>query len=262
MEAHRDHFLSDFNQNDLGAFRYAEKVICTSHSAAFSLGAPSRLFLDEADYMKSLTTDLGRYIALWGATITPSASFLDHVDNDLVELDGDCSSKSVYASIFNESGPEELNGFLLALQGIMNFSTTLLSLDQNEESFYTIFKMRFLTLYSTVRSIQALIGFRSPDVPISAQSQLFMRRILSLPLAKLIVHDEKVAGLRRSLMHYKPDDQFTSSLSMSEPIYGILNATFLDLRFDEAVSSIYSCADDTSSLFEEWASRSSLQHHS
>lgn len=236
---------------DLGVFRYQGQIYSTTHSAAFSLGIPfDRL---GSSYIRDLATDYGRYFREWGAKIEDTNSFLNYLDESLVGQEENHESAEFYDHAFNDGGPETLNAFIVILHSALTFSNLLLVVDPQEDSFHTTFKLRYLTLYHTVRSIQALIGLREPSVDLSTLSRTYMQQILSLPLAKLIVkNNSNLSALRRSLIHYAPEDRFMAEVSLSEPLYGLLGATFPDLTFDDSVERIYACSVTVAEIFAEW----------
>jgi len=259
LSEHRSYFYDRFGDavppeaTDLGIFRYSGSIICTTHSASFGLGVPAKKLLEEEGLVRGLAKDYGRYLSLWGTRITEAPSFLGCLDDALVGKDEDVRSCEFYARTFNEAGPEELNGFLSVLQSAMNFTSEILSLESNVESFYTVFKIRFLTLYHVIRSIRPLIGNRA--LTISSLSQSYILRIISNPMAKLIISDADVTGLRQSLVHYRPEARFVARLDTAAPLYGLLRAAFPGRTAMEAVGEVYQCAADTAALINDWAKR-------
>lgn len=236
---------------DLGIFRYDGKIYSTTHSATFGLGIPFDQLTSA--YIRGVSTDYGRYFAKWGAKLEDTRSFLNHLDDGLVGQEENHKSEDFYAQIYNDSGPDSLNAFATLLHGAVNFSNLLLAADPLEDCFQTTFKLRYLTLYHAVRSIQALIGLRHPDISFSSSSKTHMKRILSLPLAKQIVKNESnPSALRRSLIHYSPEDRLMDTLRLSQPLYGLIGAAFPNSTFDDSVDLIYTSSVTVADIFAEW----------
>jgi hypothetical protein len=246
----RADYLPQFG-TDLGIFRYQGQIYSTTHSAAFGLGIPfSRL---GSPYIRDVATDYGKYFREWGAKIEDTKSFLNYLDEKYVGQEENRVSSDFYGHTFNGNGPEALNAFVVLLHSALTFSNLLLVADPQEDSFHTTFKLRYLTLYHAVRSVQALIGLREPGVALSTSSRTYMQKILSLPLAKLIVkNNSNPSALRRSLIHYAPEDRFMAEVSLSEPLYGLLGAAFPESTFDDSVECIYACSVAVAEIFAEW----------
>jgi len=224
--AHRRRFLRPIPwpwAKDLGIYKYEDRPISNTHVASFLTGYdPPKLFTrGMSDELRSIASDYGRYFAALGASLDPTAeSFASRWDSS--RLKGvDERADRYYRGLFAGATSREINPLLGLFQALINFATFVLPLDPVPESWQTIFKIRFLTLYHVLSGLAKLraSGRISPS-----GGAAHLDAILNTSEAATLL-SSSVRPVRNTLMHYGPDPRLAlTSLDLGMPLYGLPEA--------------------------------------
>lgn len=149
--------------------------------------------------------EYARYFGGLGATLDPTAktfvSYLDPAKFD--KLPNDVRANRYYRRVFNGKETPELNVLLTVLQGMSNFVESVITAGADPELLeYTVFKMRYLTLYQVLRSLIVLHDERSRQL--GKRSMRLIGETIGRPDVKLIT-GPTVKPFRNTLVHYNLD---------------------------------------------------------
>ncbi|EHM28567.1 hypothetical protein SPW_3082 [Streptomyces sp. W007] len=134
----------------------------------------------------------------------------------------------------------------------MNFVDSMVGLgaDANEVE-YTVFKIRFLTLYQVLGSLQILHDERPGDL--TTQSTRLIEKITGTRSASLIM-DRSAKPFRNTLMHYNLDSRVDlARVDAAQPLFGLVPIYFPSHDAASFVEAVDSCIEETASVIEEWA---------
>jgi hypothetical protein len=158
LPAHTNYFLGKIwfpparvFMKDLGLFSYDKKLIANSHGATFHMGIePEAWFTNTAEAEQELYEKYGRIFQHLGARHdSGDATFMLSLDPQLFnqEVD-DVRADKYYPSVFDGPQNTYLNVVLSVFRGMMNFvNSVIVSGARVNDIDYTVFKIRFLTLY-------------------------------------------------------------------------------------------------------------------
>jgi hypothetical protein len=261
--AHADRFLNNtwlkaarFLETDLGLYSYDGRIISTTHAATFHLGFDPVALLEEGSgpNLQSVYEEYGRYFRGLGArTDSGAKTFVSHLDPmRFDQRDNDVRSTKYYGHVFNGKGTPDINRLLMVFRGLMNFVDSMVGLgaDANEVE-YTVFKMRFLTLYQVLGSLQMLHDERPGDL--TTQSTKLIEKITGTRSASLIM-DRSAKPFRNTLMHYNLDSRVDlARVDATQPLFGLVPIYFPSHDAASFVEAVDSCIEETASVIEEWA---------
>ncbi|MFG3263976.1 hypothetical protein [Streptomyces bobili] len=257
---HSDHFLGNtwlrlarFLEVDLSLFTYNGILISTSHSAAFHIGIEPKLLLQEDGgvHIRSITEQMGRCLGALGASIDPTASktFASHAAGEALD-DSEVRADRYYRQAFNGRETPVLNGVLTNFQAKVNFVTSLLVAGSDPFDLeYTVFKIRFVTLYHVLASLARLGA--DPDQRLSDSSRFILERIIGAPEA-VVVTNGATKGFRNTLVHYDPRSA-AQSLDMSQPLFGLVPVYFPEHDYRSLSALVDQCAHTTAQGLNDWA---------
>ncbi|MFF0969545.1 hypothetical protein ACWDQO_17490 [Streptomyces sp. NPDC003703] len=261
--AHADRFLNNtwlkaarFLETDLGLYSYDGRIISTTHAATFHLGFDPAALLKEGSgsNLQSVYEEYGRYFSGLGAVTDSGAkTFVSHLDPmRFDQRENDVRSTKYYGQIFNGKGTPDLNRLLMVFRGLMNFVDSMVGLgaDANKVE-YTVFKMRFLTLYQVLGSLQMLHDERSGDL--TTQSTRLIEKITGTWSASLIM-GRSAKPFRNTLMHYNLDSRVDlARVDTAQPLFGLVPIYFPSHDAASFAEAVDSCIEETASVIEEWA---------
>jgi len=223
--AHRTRFLRPIPwpwAKDLGIYIYDGLPVSTTHVVTFVIGLQPRRIVarSAANEVRSIAEEYGRYFAVLGVTLDLQArSFLSSMDASRLRHEDHRSSR-YYRTLFNGTGTPDINALLNVFRVMATFASRLLSLDTSVESWQTIFKIRFLTLYHVLSSLSRLRGTRSNYL--TPKSMAYLHSILDTSDARHLM-SPAIRPFRNTLMHYGLDNRVpSSSLSLTTPLYGLV----------------------------------------
>jgi hypothetical protein len=215
VQTHRDYFVSFIRfawarglVTDLGIYRYNGRIISTTHAATFALGIPAVEISDDqlGERTFSVSEEYGSYFGSLGASLGGPDTFdaLPSMDpGRFTSRPEDVNSKRYYARIFNGAKTPELNAVLLLLLSQVNLIDQIVDgRSVSEHADYSTFKIRFLTIYQVLRSLEILRMEKTGSL--NEVSRELINGVLDTDPARLILH-EGMRPLRNSLMHYNLD---------------------------------------------------------
>ena len=116
---------------------------------------------------------------------------------------------------------------LSVFQASLNVLDKLLPLDTDPASQQTIIKLKYLSAYQILRSLDILLTERSAQL--RPESRAVVQSIIDRPNARLIT-DASRKPFRNTLMHYAPSPGDTridlTTLSLGQPLYGLVEQCF------------------------------------
>ncbi|WP_354401184.1 hypothetical protein [Streptomyces sp. PvR018] len=261
--AHAARFLNNtwlkaarFLETDLGLYSYDGRIISTTHAATFHLGFDPVALLEEGSgpNLQAVYEEYGRYFRALGArTDSGTKTFMSHLDPmRFDQRRNDVRSTKYYGQVFNGKGTPDINRLLMVLRGLMNFVDSVVALGADANGVeYTVFKMRFLTLYQVLGSLQLLHDERPGDL--TARSTSLIEKITGTPSASLIM-DRSAKPFRNTLMHYNLDSRVDlARVDVTHPLFGLVPIYFPSYDTASFVEAVDSCIEETTSVMEEWA---------
>ncbi|MFC5828482.1 hypothetical protein [Nonomuraea insulae] len=261
--AHSDLFLGHaqpqlalFLETDLGLFSYGGKLITTTHSATFHLGVdPVTLLTDGSGvYLHSIYEEYGRYFgaseADTGAHIDTFVSCLD--SENFNRWPDDVRADRYYRRVFNGEDTPDLNALLTVFRGMINFVDSVIGASDDTRGIeYTVFKIRYLTLYHVLRSLRILSDERPRDL--TERSARSINKITQTPEVELIL-DPAVRPFRNILAHYSLDSRVeVAKIDVSEPLFGLIPIYFPSHNTATFNETVNRCIRATAIVMEEWA---------
>lgn len=190
--AHADRFLNNtwlkpakFLECDLGLYKFRGETISTTHAATFHLGVePCRLIEEDGGpYVASITQQYGEAFAKLGAIFDSGAeTFVRHLTK-VDFTDQDKRSSRYYKKVFNGEVTTALNGVLTGFQAMMNFvASVIIAGSDLAELEYTVFKIRYLALYTVLASLRVLRD--DPKYPLSSRSLDAVRSLIDTKIGR------------------------------------------------------------------------------
>jgi hypothetical protein len=228
--AHKDRFIGSvvrpfrFLAKDLGLFTYDSKLITTTHVATFHFGMPPKDLLSKAGpEVQAFTEQYGRYFQHLGAQVPASggATFFSRLDPaKLTDTIDDVRSAEYYDDVFDGSASPDLNALLTVFRCMANFADAAIPVTEiNGGIDYTEFKIRFLTAYQVLRSLQVLRDDTTRTL--TPRSAGYLGRILGAPEA-LAIMASPAKPFRNLMMHYGPDTRVDlAKIDLNDPLFGL-----------------------------------------
>ncbi|MEY9777240.1 hypothetical protein [Arthrobacter sp. MW3 TE3886] len=238
-------------EKDLGFYRYAGRLVSTTHAATFGLGLdPKTMFNKNAGpELVRIMTEYGQYFGALAATLDAKASsFLDVVDvSQFGNLGDDVRSERHYKRVFNGEATPSINALMRVFQASMNFVDVLVPSSLE----YSLFKIRFLTVYQVLRSLGMLRTERASEL--SAESLAAIAGIVDAAEAQLIV-DPSTKPFRNTLMHYGPDNRIDLSLVDKDDLIGsLVPLCYGGLTAADFAVKLDACIAHTAAGLNTWA---------
>jgi hypothetical protein len=262
LPTHHSHFVERvwfpparrFAKN-LGIFSYDKRPIMNTHAATFHMGIATREQLEmQGAEVRAIYERYGRYFGRVGASLdATSQTFVSSLNPQLFnQTEDDVRYEAYYPSVFNGAATPDLNAVLTVFRGMMNFVDSVMVAGRRPDSIeYSVFKVRFLTLYGVIGSLQRLRDEQAQIL--THRSVSFIDRISGTAEAQLIMN-RSAKPFRNTLMHYNLHSSVdTSRVDMSDPLFGLALVYFPaydPANFAEAVDR---CISETAATMEEWA---------
>jgi hypothetical protein len=243
-------------ETDLGLFSYDQRLIATTHGATFHLGIdPDELFKKGAGRnIQAIYEEYGRYFARLGARLDSSeATFMSQVDpKRFNQHPNDVRAGKYYRRIFDGAGNPDLNALLTVFRGMLNFVNTVMSVGGNVcDTEYTVWKIRFLTVYQILDSLRILHDDRLR--PLTARSVQCIEKITGTLEARLIM-EPAVKPFRNSLMHYNLHSRINrAKVDIHQPLFGLIPIYFPSYSTATFAEAVDRCIEETAAIMEEWA---------
>jgi len=259
---HSDYFLGNTWlwlarrwEKDLGLFTYNGTLITTSHAAAFHLGVKAENLLreDNGIYVLGIMQQLDRCFGALGARMDTKRgdTFVPHLSGELLRS-ADVRASTYYVQSFNGAATKALNGVLTDFQVRMNFIDKVLTAGTDIRNLeYTVFKIRYVTLYQVLLSLKILKD--DARYPLSPSSDTALEAILDTDAVRVIT-DRKVREFRNTLMHYNLlRGADTAKVDLTQPIFGLVPQYFPAYSFEQLSEMVDTCIHETACALNEWA---------
>jgi hypothetical protein len=259
IPSHREMFIDRirlpflrFLGKDLGIYSYDGVPVSSTHAATFALGTePQALFGNDAGRkQREIAREYGQYFAEWGAKLDQKLlSFPAKMSDSHLE-ETDVRAEREYARRFNGPRTPDINALLSVFQAALNAADKLLSLDSDSVSLQTTLKLKYLSVYQIIRSLEILLAEQAAQL--RSESTNTIKSIIDRPMARLMTDPSK-RPFRNTLMHYGPDTRIDlARLSLGSPLYGLVEECFsMDMSsFDALLNKLIA---EVASEMNTWA---------
>ncbi len=263
LPAHHRRFLGNtwlklarFLETDLGLYSYDQRLIATTHSATFHLGIePDELLKEGAGpQIQVIYEEYGAYFARLGARLdAPGPTFVSYLDpKRFNQRPKDVRAERYYQRVFDGAHNRDVNALLTFFRSMLNFvSTVITASDGPPETEYTVWKIRFLTLYQVLGSLRVL---RDEQLrTLTARSARYIEQIMRMPEARLIM-EPAAKPFRNTLMHYNLDSRINPMrVDLNEPLFGLVPIYFPSHDTATFTAAVDQCIVATAAVMNEWA---------
>lgn len=241
-------------ERDLGLFTYDGTLITTSHAAAFHTGADASKFLRDRKYSVRIMQEVGQCFRTLGSRMDTQGAetFVRSLSGARVQPE-DVLASTYYAKAFNGAVTEAaINVALTDFQVRMNFINKVITAGADIRNLeYTVFKIRYVTLYQVLSSLKLLK--EDARYPLPSSSSAALDSILDTDLVRVIT-DGAVREFRNTLMHYnllKGAD--TMKVDLGQPIFGLVPQYFPGYDFAGLSEVVDTCIRETADALNSWA---------
>ncbi|MFJ6385862.1 hypothetical protein ACIQI7_38400 [Kitasatospora sp. NPDC092039] len=238
-------------QTDLGEFRYRGRLVATTHTVAFAMA----LRADALQDLPALRQELSAVARAQSAYISQAAghlpwrgpSFMNSID---AVQDRDRRSERHFNRIFDAGLPEKMKVSLTAFQCFLNVLDAMLRDDDNPASAETVFKLRYITLYHVLSSLEKLRD--EYENALGPESRSLLATMLDHPVSAEIRSGE-ARHFRNTLIHYTPAEHLASRLSTNAPYYGLVEACFPDRDFPSLRTTVAEHTRWMAATMDQWS---------
>ncbi|MCX4561688.1 hypothetical protein OHA02_36610 [Streptomyces phaeochromogenes] len=263
LDKHSEYFLGNTWlrlarrwERDLWLSTYKGTLITTSHAATFHLGVETGKLLQEGNgaYVISIMQQMGRCFGVLGARMDTHGgeTFVHHLSGTDLKSEN-TRAAAYYTQTFNGVATQAINGVLTDFQVRMNFIDRMITVGADIRNLeYTVFKIRYITLYQVLLSLKLLKD--DARYPLSASSNAVLEKILDTDAVRTIT-DSTVREFRNTLIHYnllKGAD--TAKVDLTQPIFGLVPQYFPAYSFEQLSELVNICIRETACALNGWAS--------
>ena len=247
-------------QDDLGIFFYDAHVIGSTHVGIFNLGygkndlpKPSRRLSNVLSASsRSIGVALGEYLGQIYRLpeFTPhnlTSTFSYNLDDKKLKYKDEKAGR-FFDMVFNGNNTFDANFSMLIFLANLNFMQYIF---KNIESGTppTLFKLKFITLYHTLSSMEKLKKYSYPLNLLTVRSKAYFDKILEDVDLELI---RKQKNFRNVLVHYGIKGIPEVSLNQSAILFGLVEYYFGGRTFDEVNEILDIQIERVSHILEEW----------
>ena len=242
-------------ETDLGLFSYDHKLIASTHGANFHMGVePQALLAKTGAEVRAIYEECGRYFGRLGARLdTDEGTFVSHLDPlHFDQRPNDVRANTYYRSVFDGPNNPDLNALLTVFRGMINFVDSVITAGMDKRLFeYTVFKIRFLTLYQILGSLRLV---RDEQLrTLSSRSVAFIDTIERTVEAQLIM-DPAAKPFRNTLMHYNLDPRVDATrVDINDVLFGLVPIYFPSHSPATFMAIVDRCIAQMAVTIEEWA---------
>ncbi len=262
LPAHRRRFLGNTwlplarpFEKDLGLFSYAGKLIATTHGTNFHMGIePHTLLAQTREETRAIYEAYGRYFAHLGSRLEPDGkTFVSYLDPQRFNRwPKDVRAARYYPRVFGGPDNPDLNALLTVFRSMMNFVDSVITAGMAADAVeYTVFKIRFLTLYQILGSLQVLRNKQRHSL--TNRSVAYIDQITVTAEAQAIMAPE-ARPFRNTLMHYNLHSRVDQAqVDIDQPLFGLVPIYYpaYDVAtFDQLVDT---CIVATAQALDAWA---------
>lgn len=264
LPAHRRRFLGNTwlplarpLEKDLGLFSYAGKLFATSHSTNFHMGIePSTLLTQNGEETRAIYEAYGQYFGRLGSRLeADGGTFVSHLDPQRFNRwPKDVRAAKYYHRVFDGPGNPDLNALLTVFRGMMNFVGSVITAGMAADAVeYTVFKIRFLTVYQVLGSLQVLRDEQRQSL--TARSVEWIDQITGTAEAQAIMA-RTGRPFRNTLMHYNLDSRVDQTrVDVNQPFFGLVPIYFPAHDATSFVKLVDRCIVATAEAIDGWAGR-------
>lgn len=262
FDSHSDHFLGNTWlwlarkwEKDLGLFTYQGSLVTTSHAAAFHLGVEAeKLFQDDdGAYMLDVMQQFGRCFRAVGARTDTQGgeTFVRHLSGESFRC-ADVRASTYYTQAFSGVPSQAMAGVLTDFQVRMNFIDQAVTAGADIRNLeYTVFKIRYVTLYQVLSSLRLLK--EDARYPLSSSADDALEAILDTDAVRTIT-DRAVRQFRNTLMHYNLlSGADTAKVDLAQPVFGLVPQYFPAHGFEQLSELVDTCIRETAGALNDWA---------
>ncbi|OGO38198.1 MAG: hypothetical protein A2W35_08770 [Chloroflexi bacterium RBG_16_57_11] len=248
-------------QCDLGIYTYDDHVIGSTHTGLLNLGlkkgdlptSSKEISAVFGPLEKSVAEGMGSYLGQLCSSpeFAPSSSGETHYEYTIQDKKlgfEDMKSQRFFAAIFNGNGSVEINFSLLLFLTTVNYFRYVLT-NLVSGSSYSMFKLKFTTLYHLASSLEKLHNYYYPKNQLSDRSKQYFRATLTDKDLDLIRRQRK---FRNILVHYALEGVPEGILDLSTRMYGLTEYFFDGITFNELDSKLDNQIARMSDVLEEW----------
>jgi hypothetical protein len=246
--------IARFLAKDLGLTSYDGRLIATTHGMTFHFGmAPADLLVKKGPDIATFTEHYGRYYKHLGAQIPATGNtFLARLDPAAMGT-RDVRAKKYYGGIFDGPGGADLNALLTVLRGMVNFAAFAVPVaDAGGSVDYTEFKIRFVTAYQVLSSLQVLRD--DTQRTLTPRSRAYLARILDTAEVQVLL-DPSTKPFRNTLVHYGLDSRVPpATVDLADPVFGLAPHYFSACgNVSDLAKLVDRSLTDTATAMDEWA---------
>lgn len=232
--------------------RTADDLIATTHSIQYNLGlslADTRIS-DLRPAVQAVATECSKFVdSITRSYNWQGHSFLDHVELRKIRA-RDTRAEKEYSAHFDQSLPLGIRASLFSFQASLNFLDEMLSTDLESASRGTITKLKYITVrhtYNSLRRIQQDFG-----AALAHRSSALLGAALTPPTDAhaLTAADNR---LRNVLVHYGLGKIHTDSLSLTDPLFGLVEALAPGHTFDSFAHTVSREVQRLSTILDTWS---------
>jgi hypothetical protein len=251
--------LKKYLQPDLGIFTYNGHIIGSTHTGLFFTGLGKENLSENGedreeifrDLLYSVAQELGGYLA----QLSTGAEFISVKTNKFqytIQDDKlgykDIKSVDFFPSVFNRCDTTSINFSLLLFLSTINFTRHILSRLMNYSP-EILFKIKFITLYHLVSSLEKLKNYCYPKNLLTESSKQYFESIIKNTDLKRI---RSQTELRNILVHYQPIKIPNSLLSPSFNLTNLVEHFFSGESFEEIDKKVDDQIIRISDILEQW----------
>jgi hypothetical protein len=215
-------------EKDLGLFSYAGKLIATTHGANFHMGIdPQAVLAQTGEETRAIYEAYGRYFAHLGTRLDADGkTFVSCLDPQRFNRwPKDVRAAKYYCRVFDGAGSPDLNALLTVFRGMLNFVGSVIAAGMAADAVeYTVFKIRFLTLYQILGSLRVLSDEQRHSL--TSRSVACIEQITEIPDAQAIIAPMG-RPFRNTLMHYNLDSRVDAArVDVNQSLFGLIPIYF------------------------------------
>ncbi|MGW4378273.1 hypothetical protein [Kitasatospora sp. NPDC004531] len=239
-------------ETDLGEYRYRGRLVSTTHTVGFVMA----LRVDALKDLPALGQELSAVAQAQSAYVSRAAgnlswsgpSFMNSITDDAFEA-RDRQSERHFARIFDAGLPEKMKASLTAFQCSLNVLDVMLQ-DDSPASAETVFKLRYVTLYHVLSSLEKLRD--QYQKALGTESRSLLAAMLDHPVS-VEIRSGEARHFRNTLIHYTPAEHLVSKLSIKAPYYGLVEACFPTRDFPSLRTAVAEHTGRMAALMDRWS---------
>ena len=242
-------------EKDLGLFSYAGKLIATTHGTNFHMGIePQAVLAQTGEETRAIYEAYGRYFAHLGSRLDADGkTFVSCLDQQRFNRwPRDVRAAKYYRRVFDGADSPDLNALLTVFRGMLNFVDSVITAGMDMDAVeYTMFKIRFLTLYQILGSLRVLSDEQRHSL--TSRSVACIEQITGTADVQAIMA-QTVKPFRNTLMHYNLDSRVDMArVDVNRPLFGLVPIYFPTHDVASLNRLVDRCIAVTAEAMNAWA---------